>query len=98
MKVRFHRLATGEMRESARYYEQQCAGLGAGFLDSIQASIAFLREHPEGAPAVSQGARSKLLDRFPYALIYAIENNEIFVLAVANLRRRPFYWQGRTER
>jgi plasmid stabilization system protein ParE len=95
MKVRFHHLATGEMRESARYYERQCTGLGAAFLGSIQTSIAFLKEHPEGAQAVSRDVRRKLIDRFPYALVYAFEGGEILILAVANLRRRPFYWKDR---
>ena len=98
MKVRFHRLARAEMDESARYYEGECAGLGSEFLDAIQRAIGFLKEHPEGAPVVSGGLRRKLLDRFPHGLIYAIEGETVFVLAVANLRRRPFYWKGRSPR
>ena len=98
MKVRFHGLARVEMGESARYYESECGGLGGEFLDSVQRSIGFLKEHPEGAPAVSSNLRRKLLDRFPFGLIYAMEGDEIFILAVANLRRRPFYWKGRTLR
>jgi len=96
MKVRFHRLARAELGESALYYEGECAGLGGEFLDAVQRAVGFLKEHPEGAPVVSIDLRRKLLDRFPYGLIYAVEGAEIFVLAVANLRRRPFYWKGRT--
>jgi len=60
MKVWFHRLAKAEMRESAQYYEGECAGLGDDFLDAVQRSVGFLREHPEGAPVVSGELRRKL--------------------------------------
>jgi hypothetical protein len=86
------------MEESARYYEGECAGLGSAFLDAVQRAIELLKEHPEAAPVVSEGLRRKLLDRFPYGLIYAVENETLFILAVANLRRRPFCWKGRSAR
>jgi hypothetical protein len=98
MKVRFQRLARLEMGESARYYEDECPGLGDEFLNAVQRAVGFLKEHPEGAPVVSGTLRRKLLDRFPYGLIYAVEGDGIFVLAVANLRRRPYYWKGRSRR
>lgn len=98
MKVRFHRFARAEMEESARYYEGECVGLGGEFLDAIERAIGLLKKHPEAAPVVSDGLRRKLLDRFPYGLIYAIEDETVFILAVANLRRRPFYWKGRSQR
>jgi toxin ParE1/3/4 len=33
--------------------------------------------------------------RFPYALIYAVEERRVFVVAVAHFRRRPGYWRDR---
>jgi hypothetical protein len=36
-----------------------------------------------------------LLPRFPYALLYSIKPDAIWVLAVMNLKRRPMYWVGR---
>jgi mRNA-degrading endonuclease RelE of RelBE toxin-antitoxin system len=38
------------------------------------------------------------LSRFPYGLIYTIDNGDILVLAVAHLHRRPDYWRDRLER
>lgn len=61
MRVRFHRLAQAEMLDSARYYEAECPGLGFEFLDAVQRAIGFLKEFPEGAPAVSGELRRKLL-------------------------------------
>ncbi len=98
MKVQFHRLAAVEMEDTAHHYEGECQGLGGEFLDAVECALGLLKEHPAGAPTVAEDLRRKLLDRFPYGLIYAIERDEIFVVAVASLRRRPFYWKGRSRR
>jgi hypothetical protein len=33
--------------------------------------------------------------RFPYGVVYAIRNDEIYLIAVMHLKRRPFYWKKR---
>ncbi|MBM3333096.1 type II toxin-antitoxin system RelE/ParE family toxin, partial [Candidatus Sumerlaeota bacterium] len=39
--------------------------------------------------------RRCLLKRFPYGLIYRIETERIYVMAVAHLHREPGYWKKR---
>ncbi|HRU71636.1 MAG TPA: type II toxin-antitoxin system RelE/ParE family toxin, partial [Kiritimatiellia bacterium] len=36
-----------------------------------------------------------LVHRFPYGVLYSIESDGIFVLAVMNLHRDPDYWKRR---
>jgi hypothetical protein len=45
--------------------------------------------------AVARHARRILLDRFPYSVIYRASADEILIIAVAHLRRRPGYWRHR---
>jgi hypothetical protein len=33
--------------------------------------------------------------RFPYALVYSVRSDTLYVKAVMHLHRRPFYWQDR---
>lgn len=33
-----------------------------------------------------------ILSRFPYKLLYAIEPDHIYIIAVAHLHRAPDYW------
>src|SRR5712691_11966073 len=47
-------------------------------------------------PPGNGAVRRRLCQRFPYGLLYTIAGNELRVLAVMNLRRRPGYWGGRT--
>jgi hypothetical protein len=44
---------------------------------------------------IEPGVRQKVLHRFPFALIYEIDADEIRVFAVAHHSRRPGYWRDR---
>ena len=41
---------------------------------------------------ISKRTRRCLLNKFPYGVIYQIRDEEILVLAIAHLHRRPGYW------
>ena len=54
-----------------------------------------IRTFPESSPLVNRTVRRKLIDRFPYSLLYSITGGDIRILAVASARPRPYYWRGR---
>ena len=33
--------------------------------------------------------------RFPYAIVYSVRADELYIKAVMHLHRRPFYWSHR---
>jgi hypothetical protein len=39
--------------------------------------------------------RAKAILNFPYSLMYVVEPEELFVVAVAHQSRRPAYWADR---
>jgi hypothetical protein len=41
--------------------------------------------------------RQHRLNRFPYGIVYQVREDEIAILAVAHLHRRPRYWRDRIE-
>jgi plasmid stabilization system protein ParE len=97
MKLRFlfHIAAEPELNEAAVYYEKSSAGLGRSFLDDVERAIDQIKHYPESGYLLNQAIRRVLLRRFPYAVMYSVRRDEIKVLAIANLKRRPFYWRGR---
>lgn len=90
--------AEEEMAAAARYYEVRSSGLGAEFLDEVQRSAKALSANPLAAPLVKEGVRRRLLKRFPFGILYAIEPDVILVLAVMHLRRKPGYWESRSKK
>ncbi len=96
MRATFNELAERELNDAAQYYEHAQGGLGAAFITEVRRCTAAIAEHPE-AGTLAQGAiRRRLCQRFPYGLLYKVAGNELRILAVMNLRRRPGYWVGRT--
>ena len=93
--VRFLRPAELEMLDAAKYYELQATGLGADFLDKIDAAIQDISENPERWPIIKDSVRRRLVYRFPYALLYRVDPDEVLVQATMHLRRRPDYWFNR---
>lgn len=87
--------AEQEMLEAARYYESQAVGLGADYLLELERAIAAIAESPKTWPIIEGELRRRLVRRFPFGILYYIDPNEIVVVAVSHLRRKPSYWRGR---
>ena len=96
MMASFHDLAKVELNEAAQYYERDSPGLGAALVAEVERCTAAILEHPEASPIVTGAVRRRLLRRFPYGLLYRVRPEQVRILAVMNLKRRPGYWVGRT--
>jgi len=95
-KVSFHELAEFELNDAIVFFESEREGLGLWFLSAVEAAVAHIQKHPEASPVIIQDIRRKVLRRFPYSIMYSVRPDRIRILAIANQRRRPFYWRGRT--
>jgi plasmid stabilization system protein ParE len=83
---------------AAKYYESQATGLGTDYLSEIKRVVTAIAESPETWPVVGGGLRRRLVRRFPFAILYRNESEEIVIIAVAHLRRKPGYWRKRVKR
>ena len=97
MKVIFSKLARQELDDATRYYEIQYRGLGKRFCKEVHTAAKRISKHPEAWSVIGGNVRKYLLHKFPYKLLYSIESDHIFVIAVAHQHRRPDYWIGRNE-
>jgi hypothetical protein len=71
---RFLSAAEEEMIAAALFYEAAAVGLGRDFLEDVQQAIDILRQYPELGVEVAVGLRRSLLHRFPFTVIYAVED------------------------
>jgi plasmid stabilization system protein ParE len=95
MNVRFLSLADREVADAVRWYEQQSMGLSRTFLDELDRVVRLVRAHPLIATQIELGIRRFLFSRFPYSLIYGIDQDSLIVIAVAHQHREPRYWSDR---
>ena len=94
MAASLHDLAKVELNEAAQYYEQKSAGLGTAYVAEVERCTAAILEYPHAGPIVMGAIRRRSLQRFPYALLYRVKPEQVRILAVMNLKRRPGYWIG----
>jgi hypothetical protein len=96
MRCRFNSAAFEEMSSAARYYESCRTGLGEEFVDEVHRGIATILEAPNRWAEIEPGRRKYRIDRFPYGLLYHLENPDLLEIDVLmDLRRKPGYWRSR---
>lgn len=98
MNVRFLEVAQQELDEAVGYYDAESSGFGAVFLSEVVTAIGRIRRHPEAWPLLRGGLRRCRTRRFPYGLMYYADNDQIVIVAVANLHQEPTYWRYRIAR
>jgi len=97
MGVRILEAAELELDEAVEYYDAESPGLGDEFLVEFIKSVERISNYPNAWHPFSKVTRRCLLNRFPYCIIYYIEDDTINVIAVACLHRKPQYWKNRLE-
>ncbi|MBE9581239.1 MAG: type II toxin-antitoxin system RelE/ParE family toxin [Proteobacteria bacterium] len=95
MKIVFDQLAQLELDDASEYYEFEVLGLGARFRDEVKRAIRRIREYPDAWAKEKNDVRRYLLYKFPYKILYSIEPQHIYVIAIAHCHRRPDYWIDR---
>jgi len=95
-RIVLHPEADAEVVSAAEWYDKERPGLGAEFLDEFEAAIARIRIAPEAFGPLIRNIRQHMLHRFPFGIVYRVEVDRIFVLAVMHLHREPEYWRRRT--
>lgn len=95
MRVVSHPEADEELEAASLWYEERLPGLGDAFLDEFERTLHRVATVPERWRRVRGDNRQLNFNRFPYAIIYSVRGDVIYIKAVMHLHRRPFYWQQR---
>ena len=95
MRVVNHPEADDELEAAALWYEERQPGLGDDFLDQFERTLRRIVAKP-GRWRKIRGDNHKLnFHRFPYAIVYSVRADVLYIKAVMHLHRRPFYWSHR---
>lgn len=98
MNARYSSGALAEIAEAVDWYLSRPSGgprLAERFVDELARVEQLAVERPLAWPEVEAGVRRLVMDRFPFSLIYELEGDDLWILAVAHHRRRPGYWRDR---
>lgn len=90
------REAEDDMLEAYVWYEQQRAGLGEEFLESLDKAREAILQNPATYRArYKKKVRAFLVDRFPYLILYVLEKKDVNVISVFNTSRDSKSWKKR---
>jgi plasmid stabilization system protein ParE len=97
MKYFFHPEAKKEFLDAIDYYESCSEGLDLEFVNDVYSTIQRVIDYPHAWSNFSKNTRRCLTKQFPFGVIYQVLENkdEILVIAVMQLNRKPGYWKKR---
>ena len=66
--------------------------------DAVVATIEAIERQPEIGTAAypDPETRRVLVTRFPYQVVYRLGQDDLEIVAIAHLKRRPGYWKHRS--
>ncbi|MFM9842992.1 MAG: type II toxin-antitoxin system RelE/ParE family toxin [Dongiaceae bacterium] len=93
--IGFHPDALEEAVAAAAWYRERSVAAAVAFEVEIAHAMDRIVQAPDRYPTFVDGSRRYLLRRFPFAIIFHVDDSRIEIVAVAHWRRRPGYWRDR---
>lgn len=94
-RIRISEEAVEDLADGFRFYEAQDRGLGEYFTACLRADIESLRLYAGIHRVVYQDYHRLLSRVFPFGVFYTVEEQEVMIWAVLDLRRDPSWIQAR---
>jgi plasmid stabilization system protein ParE len=94
-KYVFHPDAEKELIDAVNYYNTCQENLGYDFSVEVYTTIHGIMAQPQAWQLLKKTIRRALINRFPYGVIYHADKQQIIVLAIMHLHRKPNYWSKR---
>jgi plasmid stabilization system protein ParE len=91
-EIALHEDADKEFKAGITFYESRQPGLGDSFFQRVSEGFELILAQPLAGQILSDAFRRR---QFPYSIVYRVESDRVFVLAVAHWSRRPNYWKAR---
>jgi len=93
--IRFHELAGRELLDARDYYDDLVYRLGEKFVIEVERCLNVIKTNPLAYPVVKENVRKSVVIKFPFSILYRLEKDNIYILAVMHQKRNPKYWVER---
>ena len=91
-KIEFLPTALLELNDAIEYYDLELPGLGTKFKEEVRTSLKRVSVFPRAWSIIRPEIRKCIMHKFPYNILYSIQENTILVIAIAHHHRHPDYW------
>jgi hypothetical protein len=93
----FHPDARDELFSAIAYYNEQSSGLGTEFLEEIKTSVGKIQNNPTRWKILKKQVRQYIVQRFPFSIFYISAPKQVYIVAIAHNKRKPYYWKSRVK-
>lgn len=94
-KIEFHPEAEDDLANAKQWYKQRSRLAARAFATEFAYAIRQIATSPMRWPKTEGEPRRFVLSRFPFSIVYRLESERVYVIAIAHQRRRPGYWRNR---
>ncbi len=92
--VRYHPQARTEFLEQVHFYAEISPRLAEHFDRAVPIAETQAVQMPEAWPKY-KGRTRRIVDRqFKFSLVYVYGEDDVYIVAVAPMRRKPGYWRA----
>lgn len=91
--IEFSKVAGNDLNQATEWYEKKRKGLGIELLEEVREKIEIIRERPLIYQIHFKECRRCNLKKFPYKIIYSVEETIIRVWAIYHHKRDPEKWR-----
>ena len=95
MNVEMTDEAAADLEAAFDHYESRKPGLGVEMIEEFRRGVDLILQYPDGWKALGDEHRCHRLVRFPFGIIYLVEQERIVVVAFGHLARAPNWWKSR---
>ncbi len=95
MMIHIIEAAELDLLDAATHYNREREGLGFEFLAEVDAVFERISLFPRAWTLIDAENRRCPINRFPYNVIYRMENTEITILAISHQKRKADSWRNR---
>jgi toxin ParE1/3/4 len=93
MNFFFSESAYKDLEDSELHYNNERFGLGEEFLDEVYSAILHICDDPSIWQNVYRNIQRYSLKRFPFKIIFRVEDEIIQIVAINHNKRHPKYWK-----
>ena len=90
-EIQIYDLALDDIACGINYYQSQQHDLGNRFEQQIHASLDKIKDFPFAASIAYENVRYKIVEHFPYIILYQVDEVNIYILRVFNTYQKPMY-------
>lgn len=96
LKLELSPAAEIDFDDAVDWYNAHDEDVTEYFIEAVNSTLAFIKSSPSAFPLIyASSVRKALVKKFPFVILFAEEEDRIYVYSVFHTRRNPIVWQGR---